>query len=107
MTEDQLAKLVQFLESEDPGDHRACPLPILIDSTNRRRVDNEIAIPEHNIYRYRWERKMRFSDFEEYDFVRGGMCVVDEVDYPGGVWKYFDQKDTAAQTGARNVDRPL
>lgn len=107
VTEDQLAKLVQFFESESPEDQRACPLPILVDNTNRRRVDNEIAIPEHNIYRDRWERKMRFRNFEDYDFVRGGMCVVDEVDYPGGVWEYFAQKDTAAQIGARNVDLPL
>lgn len=27
------------------------PLPILVDKTNRRRVDNDIAIPKHNIYR--------------------------------------------------------
>lgn len=64
-------------------------------------MDNEIAIPEHNIYRGRWERRMRFRNFEDYEFVRGGMCVVDEVDYPGGVWEYFAQKDTAAQIGAR------
>lgn len=78
-----------------------------MDKTNRRRVDNEIAIPEHNIYRDRWERKIRFTDFEEYQWIQGGMCIIDEVDYPGGSWEYFAECNTAAQIGARNVDRPL
>lgn len=107
VTDDQLADLLQFLGSETPCDENSCPLPILVDKTNRRRVDDEIAIPEHNIYRDRWERRIRFSDFEDYEFVRGGMCIIDEVDYPGGALEYFAHKDSAFQIGARNVDRPL
>lgn len=102
----QLARLSQFLGSENPGYEKQCPLQILVDKTNRDRVDHEIAIPEHSIYRDRWERRMRFRNFE-YEFYREGMCLIDKVDYPGGVWEYLTQKDTAAQIGPRNIDLPL
>lgn len=107
VTEEKLGKLVQFLESENQGDQTACPLPILVDITYHRRVDNEIAIPEHNIYRDRWERRMSFRNFEDYEFVRGGTCFVDGVGFSGGIWEYFAHRDTAVQIGARSVDHPL
>ena len=68
VTEEQTASLLWFLEREQvEGDDSASPLPILGDRNNRRRVDPEIAMPEFNVYRDRWERTV---DFENWGSVR-------------------------------------
>ncbi|KAH8787849.1 hypothetical protein F5883DRAFT_350454, partial [Diaporthe sp. PMI_573] len=57
LTDDQVSRLLSFLESahENPPDS---PLPIKLEKANQRRMDPDNCIPEHNIYRDRWERKM-------------------------------------------------
>lgn len=59
-----------------------CPLPIKLEKANQRRMDPDNCIPEHNIYRDRWERKMRFSRRSDWDFVSRGRTVDDEIHYP-------------------------
>lgn len=85
LTDDQTATLLRFLtrEAGDP-DHRdidsECPLPILGDSNNRRRVDPGIAIPEHNVFRDRWERKLAYRSYAQYEQNRS--CTKNSLDYP-------------------------
>ena len=59
--------LLEFLKSETEAS-AISPLPILGDKTNRRRVDPEISIPVHHIFRDRWERKIEVDDYN--DFLR-------------------------------------
>lgn len=85
LTDDQTAALLRFLTREagdpDHGDiDSECPFPILGDSNNRRRVDPEIAMPEHNVFRDRWERKMAFRSYEQYE--QNSSCVKNSLDYP-------------------------
>ncbi|KAK7720728.1 hypothetical protein SLS63_009722 [Diaporthe eres] len=85
LTDDQTATLLRFLTREagspDHGDiDSECPFPILGDSNNRRRVDPEIAMPEHNVFRDRWERKMAFRSYEQYE--QNSSCVKNSLDYP-------------------------
>jgi len=79
LTEPQQAALVGFLQG-GAGDG-GCPLPILADATNRERVDADIAIPERNIFRDRWERKITVASYEEY-VERHERDVLTAVDYP-------------------------
>ncbi|KAG8163372.1 hypothetical protein KVR01_006669 [Diaporthe batatas] len=65
LTEQQTANLLQFLEKGQINGS-VCPLPILADITNRRRVDEEIAIPEFNVYRDRWERTVDYRNWNDY-----------------------------------------
>lgn len=81
MSDDQLAKLLTFLESKQQ-DTSDCPLPLVLEKTNHRRIDSDNCIPEHNIYRDRWERKMRFDTRSEWEFALNGMCVDEEIHYP-------------------------
>lgn len=69
LTEEQIANLLQFLEKGQINGS-VCPLPILGDITNRRRVDEEIAIPEFNVYRDRWERTVEYRNWNDYRFQR-------------------------------------
>ncbi|KAG8166868.1 hypothetical protein KVR01_002557 [Diaporthe batatas] len=78
LTEDQVARLLGFLESNKPPD---CPLPIKLERANRRRVDPDNCIPEYNIYRDRWERKMRYPDRDSWEMLVSGRPDV-EVNYP-------------------------
>ncbi|KAL1854941.1 hypothetical protein Daus18300_011261 [Diaporthe australafricana] len=106
LNDHQFDTLVHFLESPDIGDENPCPLPILVDKTNRRRVDEGIAIPEYNIYRDRWERKIRFSDYEEFEWIHGGNCCLSEADYPEleatrlYIQNYFKDVDTESTDGS-------
>lgn len=77
LTEDQRTNLVHFLRAAKPDDTL---LPILGDKRNRRRVDAEIAIPEHDIYRDRWERKIERYDYGHY--LRMRRDVYNDIDYP-------------------------
>lgn len=81
------------------------PLPILVNRTNRSRVNVEIAIPEYHIYRDRWERKILYEDIDDYD-LWGRSCVVDD-DYPEleGNREYFTDPANAAYVG--NVEVPV
>ncbi|KAG6354247.1 hypothetical protein INS49_004852 [Diaporthe citri] len=81
VSDDQLAKLLSFLESEEQ-DTSDCPLPLVLEKTNKRRMDSDNCIPEHNIYRDRWERKMRFATRSNWEFAQSGMCVDEEIHYP-------------------------
>lgn len=79
LTEEQTASLLQFLEKEQT-DGSTCPLPILGDITNQRRVDEEIAIPEFNIYRDRWERTVDYRNW--YDYRAQRHCCREAIDWP-------------------------
>ncbi|RSL83585.1 hypothetical protein CEP51_004445 [Fusarium floridanum] len=58
LRDDQQEILFQFLLDErHSSPPQSTPLPILSDSRNRVRVDSEVAIIHHNIYRDIWERK--------------------------------------------------
>lgn len=108
LTDDQLSDLLKFYASEQPADWAIPPLPIMVNKKNRRRVEYEIAIPEHNIYRDRWERMIQYQDLDDYQFRRGHMCVIDEDDYPEfeGAQEYFTNLDNASHVGTRNITGP-
>ncbi|KAL1867496.1 hypothetical protein Daus18300_006340 [Diaporthe australafricana] len=79
LTEDQRLSLLRFLEKEQmEDDDSASPLPILGDRNNRRRVDPEIAMPEFNVYRDRWERTVDCENWGSYRTPSGR----NHVDYP-------------------------
>ncbi|CAN8096479.1 unnamed protein product [Discula destructiva] len=77
LTEDHKTSLLHFLRSNQSTDS---VLPILGNKTNLRRVDAEIAIPEHGIYRDRWERKIERYDYS--DYLRRRRDVIDVIDFP-------------------------
>lgn len=60
LKDEQTASLLLFLESE-PG-KAPCQFPVLGDKDSIRR-DWQISIPKYNIYRDRWERKIRFRNY--------------------------------------------
>lgn len=85
LTEDQLTRLLSFLESEPTSTttqeetaaaEKDCPLPVRLRSkSNKQVVDADNCIPEHNIYRDRWERKMRYDTRGDWEFgLRGKDC---------------------------------
>lgn len=81
LTDDQRSALLHFLDLDPAAVGTSeCPLPIIGDSSNRRRVDYEIAIPEHNIYRDRWERPIEYGSYD--DYLNRRSCVRDVFDYP-------------------------
>lgn len=93
LTEDCLTRLLSFLESksasteEDTAVEQDCPLPIKLRFDGRRREDGDNSIPEHNIYRDRWERKMRYDRRSDFEFGLGGkdceeLFGLDEEEYP-------------------------
>ncbi|KAJ3538901.1 hypothetical protein NM208_g2550 [Fusarium decemcellulare] len=58
LRDDQQEALFSFLLSDtDSHPPEPNPLPILSDAQNRVRVDSEVAITHHGIYRDVWERK--------------------------------------------------
>lgn len=88
LTDEQLDSLLHFLErgpesdSTQQGQCLECPLPILGDDNNLTRVDPDVAIPMHNIFRDRWERKIMYGSYNEYAFTRGKGIPRNELDYP-------------------------
>lgn len=67
LDKEQKASLLRFLKmAKVEDDDSASPLPILGDRRNRDRVDPEIAMPEFNIYRDRWERTVKFENWLRY-----------------------------------------
>lgn len=81
MEDEQIATLLRCLDSDretlvDPE----CPLPILGDRDNRRRIDSEIAMPEFNVFRDRWERSVNVKNHREYREQKH--CVKTPLDYP-------------------------
>lgn len=76
LTDDQKTDFVHFLRAAKPDDTL---LPILGNETNRHRVDAEIAIAEHDIYRDRWERKIERYNYGHYCRMRRD--VIDTLDY--------------------------
>lgn len=85
LTDDQTATLVRFLrDSHDREIDSECPLPIYGDKENSRRVDPEIAIPEHDVFRDRWERKQTYVNYLDYQKHRS--CVKNSLDYPEKVF---------------------
>lgn len=87
LTDDQLDSLLQFLEwlpnagTEDQKQQPGCPLPILGDDNNLTRVDTDVAIPMHHVFRDRWERKVKWRDYSHYSMCCK-RCVRNAVDYP-------------------------
>lgn len=81
LRDEQIASLLVFLESE-PGKAES-PFPILGDRGSLRR-DWLISIPKYNIYRDRWERKIRFRSYWWYDHFqsRCRACDEDPVEKP-------------------------
>lgn len=89
LTDDQTATLDRFLKREARDSHDReidpeCPLPMFGDKDNSRRVDPEIAIPEHNVFRDRWERKQTYVNYLDYQKHRS--CVKNSLDYPEKVF---------------------
>lgn len=89
LTEEQTANLLQFLGKGQVDGSTVCPLPILGDITNRRRVDQAIAIPEFNVYRDRWERTVDYRNWKHYRFWPKS-CVRDRLarDWPNRNYQF-------------------
>lgn len=79
LTEEQSTSLLQFL-GKTLTNESMCPLPISGDMNNRLRVDEEIAIPEFNIYRDRWERTVDYSNWDNY--CAQSHCCREAIDWP-------------------------
>lgn len=56
LTDEQQQSLVEFLLAAAPTEE-SCPLPMLGEKRNRRRVDATMAITHYGVYRDIWERK--------------------------------------------------
>lgn len=88
LTEEQIESLLHFLESEpkpqpnQQGQRPECPLPILGNDSNLTRVDPDIAIPMHNIFRDRWEKKAFWESYQAYCFGTVKGRPRDELNYP-------------------------
>jgi hypothetical protein len=81
LTDEQRKSLADFLQSDSiPKAGTKSPLPILGGRENRRRVDPEIAVPEHGIFRDRWERKVTVRSYR--DYILGRTDVRNPLDYP-------------------------
>lgn len=88
LTDDQLDSLLKFLEwapkadKEDQNQRPECPLPILGDDNNLTRINPDVAIPMHNVFRDRWERKARWKSYTAYKWgnLRGRPKYA--LDYP-------------------------
>lgn len=93
LTDDQLDSLLQFLEwvpnahEESPKQRPECPLPILGDYDNLTRIEPDTAIPVHNVFRDRWERKARWKSYGDYRLGQG-RCVKHVVDFPELRWAF-------------------
>lgn len=89
LTDDQTATLARLLKHEVRDSHyreidSECPLPIFGDKDNSRHVDPETAIPEHNVFRDRWERKQTYTNYLDYQKHRS--CVKNSLNYPEKVF---------------------
>lgn len=88
LTDDQIDSLLQFLEwvpnahEEDQKQRPECPLPILGDDHNLTRVDPDVAIPMHNVFRDRWERKSSWKDYNDYVWGNVKGRPRNALDYP-------------------------
>lgn len=81
LEDEQIATLLRFLDSDgETLVESACPLPILGDGHNRRRIDPEIAMPEFNVFRDRWERSVNVQNHRQYREEQ--RCVMSPLDYP-------------------------
>lgn len=75
LTDKQLESLLHFLEWEpkpqvgQQAERPECPLPILGGDENLTRVDPEVAMPLHNIFRDRWEQAISWGSYSEYKMV--------------------------------------
>lgn len=93
LTDDQLNSLLRFLEwvpnthGEDQQQRPKCPLPILGDYDNLTRIEPDAAIPVHNVFRDRWERKARWNSYGDYRLRREG-CVKHVLDFPELRWRF-------------------
>lgn len=87
LTDGQLDSLLQFLawvpnaHMEDQNHRPECPLPILGDDNNLTRIEPDVAIPMHNVFRDRWERKAKWKDYRDYR-MGGRRCVRYVLDFP-------------------------
>lgn len=88
LTDEQLDSLLHFLErgpkshSTQQGQFLECPLPILGNDNNRTRIDPDVAIPMHNVFRDRWERKAMWESYSAYSFGKAKGRPRNELDYP-------------------------
>lgn len=81
LEDNQIATLLCFLDSAEARlVDSECPLPILGDRNNRRRIDAEIAMPEFIVFRDRWERSVNIENHTEYRERKH--CVQYPLDYP-------------------------
>lgn len=100
LTDEQLDSLLNLLQqgSESHSTQQRqcveCPLPILGYDNNLTRIDPDVAIPMHNIFRDRWERKAVYGSYNEYAFARAKGRPRNELDYP-------EIKQRMAQIGKR------
>lgn len=88
LTEEQIESLLHFLEWEpksqpnQKGQRPECPLPILGNDTNLTRVDPDVAIPMHNVFRDRWEKKAYWRSYAAYSWGAVKGRPRDELNYP-------------------------
>lgn len=102
LTDAQESALIRFLESDHGhmttvGDAASSlsPLPILLDRTNIRRVDLDLARPEHNVFRDRWEQRLRFRNYAHYRFFNRRRYMRDALDYPELAAQVEEHADTS------------
>lgn len=88
LTDEQLESLLHFLEwapksqSSQQGQRPECPLPILGTDNNLTRIEPDVAIPMHNVFRDRWERKAVWKSYSAYSWGRVKGRPKNELDYP-------------------------
>ncbi|KAK5652855.1 hypothetical protein OQA88_9521 [Cercophora sp. LCS_1] len=78
LRDDQQQELIDFLLAKYNGPVTPCSLPILVDKRNTVRVDADVAITLHGIYRDLWERVPLTEDEMEALARRPQQ----EIDYP-------------------------
>ncbi|RFU26480.1 hypothetical protein B7463_g9869, partial [Scytalidium lignicola] len=80
LLDSQIQTLLEFLQQPATPPTKTCPLPILGDKYNRERIDIDVAIQYHGVFRDRWERKIPDSGY--FLFGRNHRCIRLELDYP-------------------------
>ncbi|KAG8169222.1 hypothetical protein KVR01_001971 [Diaporthe batatas] len=107
LTEEQIESLLHFLEWEpksQPSQQEQrpeCPLPILGNDTNLTRVDPDVAIPLHNVYRDRWEKPAFWGSYGAYSFRKSGPR--DELNWPEIKLRKIHTRPTRSQGGTHET----
>lgn len=109
LTDDQIESLLQFLEwvpdahEEDQKQRPECPLPILGDDDNLTRVDPDVAIPMHNVFRDRWERTATWKDYSDYKWGNLRGRPRNALDWPELKRRRVPPRDRGEEDGRRRT----